>query len=156
MNKNIVYAGLGITAIGLALLFLFIPLSGISAVDLGKDYDKGDFKSYSDGDKVTVYGEITDVEEDDNGVWLELDGQDFPVFIDGGKASDYKVGDEVIIHATVVEKASINIPWWGIEVRMEILSATPGDVQYKTTLEGIFALIAVAGFITILVGAVKN
>ncbi len=98
MDRRILSVGVVILVIGLFLVVIFWPLTGVTGDELVEDKNDGDYQSYTEGDKVKIYGTITDVRETniiiENWVTVEIDG-DFTFVIPGEDSIDFEEGDTV-------------------------------------------------------------
>ena len=108
MNKVLLIAGLVFVVLGLLLIGTFPWAFYKSAKNVNMD-------DYEEGDKVTVYGKITDLEYSEliNKTAIELDNN-LTVYMDG-KIKDFEVGDFVFLSIEkkdVIQFGNFKISAW--------------------------------------------
>lgn len=154
MNRNLLSVGVVILLVGLFLMVAFWPLTGVSARDIASDHEGGDYGSYDEGDKVKVYGTITDINTADfSETWenvgaedfiiVELDG-DLTIFVSGRNETDFSEGDQV--YGEIELETLLSLEYWNMD----------GDLRSKTTLDYIFYGVTGLGIGVALVGAIKD
>ncbi len=153
MNKRIFSIGLVIIIIGLFLAIAFWPLTGISGEQLSKKRTDQGYKGYGKGDKVKVYGTITDLEGTDLPSWaedlgledtvlVELDGN-FTFIVKGSSQIQYSEGDSVYVNLAL--KEGVLTSYWQANSK--------DDIKSKTTIDYIFYGLVGFGIAVAAVGA---
>jgi hypothetical protein len=149
MDEKITMVGVAVLAVGLLLLFGFMPLIGESADKVSDNYDEanGDFRDYKAGDKVTVYGKITDIEynETSDFTTIELDNEDSKIHVSGDLNGTIEKGERVYIKCFVDDRGLQN-------PGKEYLRANPDDIHSQMMPDIIFILIIIAGIVVMAVG----
>ena len=148
MDEKITMAGVAVLVAGLLLLFGFMPLIGESADDMSDDYENGNFEGYDTGDRVTVYGKVSDVEY--QGAWnltkVILDEEDgAPIYIEGNVTGSMEKGDRVYIKCFVDDFRIL-----GQDI--EYLRANADGIHSQTLPNIIFILIIISGIVVMAVG----
>lgn len=145
MDKKVFSIGVTILLIGTFLIFAFWPLTAISAQDLAEEKEN-DYDEYDIGEKVRVYGTITDVNEVGllDIVVMELDG-DMSIVIENQDEIEFDEGDVVyceIKRSEVIE----DFGYWELE----------DDISSKRIIDYVFYGVVGAGIAVAAVGAIKE
>jgi len=149
MDNRIFSIGVTILLVGIFLIFAFWPITSISARDLAEESEDG-YEDYDVGEKVTVYGTITDINQLGSLIFVELDG-DFIFLIDGQDDIDFSEGD--LIYCEVVRSELIegfddmgNIGFWELE----------GELKSKRLVDYVFYVFTGIGIAIAAYGAAKT
>ncbi|MFO8110670.1 MAG: hypothetical protein R6U17_09185 [Thermoplasmata archaeon] len=159
MNRNLFAVGIVILVIGLFLSLAFWPLFGTSAESLADDRTGLVYESYEEGDKVTVYGTITNIETTNypewmeeigisNVVYVELD-DGFTFLIPDQTSTDFSEGDSIYARTTLEEEGFI-LGWGRVQYWEQ-----SGMIGNKLLLDVIFYITLALGVIITVAGTVK-
>ncbi|MFO7991941.1 MAG: hypothetical protein R6U61_06580 [Thermoplasmata archaeon] len=133
MDRRILSVGVVILAIGLFLVVIFWPLTGVTGDELMEDKKDGDYQSYTEGDKVKIYGTITDVRETniiiENWVTVEIDG-DFTFVVPGEDSIDFEEGDTVYGELMLETLGSGENAWEYWELKGDLKSKQMMDLAF--------------------------
>ena len=148
MDEKITALGFAILAAGLLLFFGYMPLVGESAEDIADDYDDGNFEDYETGDRVTVYGKLTDMEYISSWNLTKLiidDEEDVPIYVEGNITGSLEKGKRIYVKCFIDDFRLIGRSF-------EYLRAHPDDIHYRIWTDVIFGSIAVVGTAVLIVG----
>ncbi len=155
MNNKTMIIGFAVFAIGILLFVGFLPIIGQSAEEMDADYQDNNFRDYDAGDKVIVYGTVTNVQYNRflKKTHIELDAKkDITISVEGNATGVVKEGDSVYINC-FVDVEDPNIPFVG---KSEHLRANPGDIHQKVVLDAIFGTVAITGLVIVIVAVKKE
>ncbi len=88
MDKRVLSIGIVLLVIGIILIFAFWPLTAVGGRDISTD-------DYEVGDRVTIYGTITDITGIGEVVLVELDGDTDIIVEQSREEFDFEEGDVV-------------------------------------------------------------
>lgn len=145
MDEKILGVGVVILLVGLFLVVAFWPLTAVSGDKLADDLDEGKYKSYDEGDKVTVYGTITDKSEFGNHLLIELDS-DFTFLIEDKDSIDFSEGEDIYTEIYLKQEELLgNFEYWAMK----------GQLNNKRNLDYIFYAVLGGGAIISAAGLIK-
>ena len=155
MDEKITAIGAVVLLVGIALFFGYLPLVGESADKLSMEYHNGNFDKYASGDRVTVYGKVTDIEYlgdiGEGGVTkLILNTRDnIPVYVDGNISGTLEKGERIYVKCYVyrpLTNISDNISY------SEILRSSSGSIHETIWVNVTFIIVASAGAVVLVIG----
>ena len=141
MHKPLMLIGLSLVILGLLLLAVFPGSVYKSAKDLNPE-------KYQDGEKVTVYGIITDIGyiKFFNVTQIVLDGS-LKVYAPG-EIKKLQVGDEIYLE--IQKTASLEVG----EHQLTYWTTTAEDIHSVTEMQSYFYIAAISGAIVAVIGLV--
>ncbi len=158
MDKRLSSIGFVLLIIGIILIVVFWPLFGTSARDVNKK--DGKFKDYNAGDKITIHGTITEINENDfpsyienigvdDNVLFELDGNIW-ILVKDKNSIDFKEGEEVYCDVVLQEGESFgnSYEYWQLGKNK--------DIRLKNNLNYVFYFIAGTGTVISSAGFVRE
>ncbi len=139
MNKSLIIIGLVLVILGLVLLAIFPSSVYKSARNIN-------LANYGDGDKITVYGTITDISYTKlfNVTQIILDGK-LKVYAPGD-VREWHIGDDVYME--IQKTASLNIG--GHEIAY--WTTTERDIHSVNEMKSYFYIISISGAIVAMIG----